>query len=132
MSSNSAPEQAGRETGKPVRTDWKLVALLQLCVLLFSTSSVVQKIAGRHPIFSWNWILLYGVSLGIIAFYALAWQQFLRRMPLTTAYANRSMTMLWGMVFGALLFKETITWNMILGVIVIAIGIYFVVTGDAE
>ena len=53
-------------------------------------------------------------------------------MPLTTAYANRSMTMLWGMVWGALLFKETISWNMILGVVVIAIGIYFVVTGDAE
>ncbi len=121
-----------RNSDRPARTDWKLVALLQLCVLLFSLSSVVQKLAGRHPLFSWNWILLYGLSVGIIGVYALAWQQFLKRMPLTTAYANRSMTMLWGMVWGALLFKETISWNMILGVVVIAIGIYFVVTGDAE
>ena len=92
----------------------------------------MQKIAARHPLFSWNWILLYGLSIGIIGVYAIAWQQFLKRLPLTTAYANRSMTMLWGMVWGALLFHETISWNMILGVAVIAVGIYFVVTGDAE
>ncbi len=130
MASNGAPGTAG--SNAPARADWRLIALLQLCVLLFSLSSVVQKIAARHPIFSWNWILLYGLSVCIIGAYAIAWQQFLKRMPLTTAYANRSMTMLWGMIWGALLFHETISWNMILGVAVIAVGIYFVVTGDAE
>ena len=130
MRSNAPSPKTG--SGEARRGSWKLIALLQLCVFLFSLSSVVQKIAARHPLFSWNWILLYGLSVGIIGVYAIAWQQFLKRLPLTTAYANRSMTMLWGMVWGALLFHETISWNMILGVAVIAVGIYFVVTGDAE
>ena len=130
MRSNAPSPKTG--SGEARRGSWKLIALLQLCVFLFSLSSVVQKIAARHPLFSWNWILLYGLSVGIIGVYAIAWQQFLKRLPLTTAYANRSMTMLWGMVWGALLFHETISWNMILGVAVIAAGIYFVVTGDAE
>lgn len=109
-----------------------LLALMQLAILLFSCSTLLTKFAARHPVLSWNWILLYGASLGVMAIYALCWQQFLKRVPLTTAYANRAAVMFWGMVFGALVFKETITWNMIVGVIVIFIGICLVVTGDEK
>jgi drug/metabolite transporter (DMT)-like permease len=51
-------------------------------------------------------------------------------MPLVTVYANRATAMFWSMVFGALVFHETITWNMIVGVLVIFVGIYLVVTSD--
>ena len=49
-------------------------------------------------------------------------------MPLTVAYANRAMSMLWTMVFGYFLFGETIRWNMIAGAAVIAAGILLMVT----
>ncbi len=123
-------QTAGNEPQK--KSNRKLVIALQACVLLFSASSVLMKLAAQHPFFSWPWIGLYAGALLITGLYAIAWQQFLSRIPLTTAYANRAMTMLWSMLFGALIFGERISWNMIAGVAVIAVGIYFVVTGDGE
>ena len=113
------------------KTDWKLIAALQLSVLLFSVSSVLMKLAAAHPMLSWPWLGLYFGALCIIGVYALLWQQFLKRVPLTTAYANRAMSMLWSMVFGVLIFGERVTWNMLFGAAVIAFGVYLVVTGDA-
>ena len=114
------------------RASGKLILALQACVLLFSISSVLMKLAAQQPRFSWPWILLYVGALAIIGVYALAWQQFLKRVPLTTAYANRAMTMLWSMVFGMLIFRERVTWNMFAGVAVIGVGVYFVITGDGR
>ena len=115
---------------QPKKAGWKLLALLQLSVLLFSTSSVLMKLAAQRPMLSIPWFGLYGGALIIIGLYAVAWQQFLKRIPLTTAYANRAVTMLWSMVFGALVFRETISWNMLAGAAVILFGVYLVVTGD--
>ena len=60
------------------------------------------------------------------------WQQFLKVMPLTTAYANKSVIVLWGMIWGSLIFKEQITWNILLGGIIIMIGVYLMVCEDEE
>lgn len=122
-------EQTSPKTHK---TTLKEILLLQLAVLLFSVSSVLSKFAAQYGFLSWNWILFYGASLFLLGVYAVAWQQFLKNIPLTTAYANRAMAMLWSMVFGTLVFQETIKWNMVLGVAVIAAGIFVVVTADAE
>ena len=62
--------------------------------------------------------------------YALLWQQILKRMDLTTAYANKPVGLVWGMIWGVLLFKETISLKMILGAAVIFVGIFLVVTSD--
>ena len=120
-----------RVTGPKRRASLKLILLLQACVLLFSTSSVLMKLASGYPMLTWPWLGLYAGALFIIGAYALAWQQFLTRIPLTTAYANRAMTMFWSMLFGVLIFGERVTWNMLAGVAVIVAGIYLVVTGDA-
>ena len=115
---------------QPKKASWKLLLLLQLSVLLFSVSSVLMKLAAQRPMLSLPWISLYGGALLIIGLYAIAWQQFLKRIPLTTAYANRAVTMLWSMVFGALVFRENVSWNMLAGAGVILCGVYLVVTGD--
>ncbi len=62
--------------------------------------------------------------------YAIAWQQILKRLPLTVAYANKPVSLIWGMIWGSMLFREKITWNMILGAGIIFVGIYLVVTAD--
>lgn len=125
---SEAPDTALQPEKK--RPGWIWILLLQLAVLLFACSSLLMKLAGRYAILSWPWIGLYGASLCVTGVYAVLWQQFLKRMTLTTAYANRCMTMLWSMVFGAAIFGETIRWNMIAGVAVITCGVYLVVTGD--
>lgn len=120
------------EAAPPAKTNWRLIVALQFCVLLFSVSSVLMKLAAMHPRLSLPWLGLYFGAICIIGLYALAWQQFLKRIPLTTAYANRAMTMLWSMMFGVLVFHEKITWNMLVGVAVIGFGVYLVVTGDTQ
>ncbi len=122
----TAPAPQGKRAGIG------LIALLQLAVLLFSCTTLLTKFAAQYDILSWKWILYYGFSMVLLGVYAICWQQFLKRIPLTTAYANRSVAMFWSMLFGALLFQERISWNMIAGVIVIFIGVYLVVNGDAE
>ena len=116
--------EEGKRPG--VKILWLL--LLQGAVLLFSLSSVMMKLAGTAELFSLHSFLYYGAGIALLGVYAVAWQQFLKRMPLSLAYANRAMSMLWTMVFGYLLFGETIRWNMIAGVIVIAAGIGLMVT----
>ena len=77
-----------------------------------------------------RFILFYGAVILLMLIYAILWQQFLKIMPLNTAYANRSVSTVWTMLFGALLFHEKITWTMILGAAIIIVGVYLVVTAD--
>lgn len=49
-----------------------------------------------------------------------------------TAYANKAVTVLWGLIWGLLFFGETITLQKILGAVIIACGIVLVVRSDDE
>ena len=60
------------------------------------------------------------------------WQQVIKHMPLITAYANKAVTVIWGIIFGYLIFDETITLRKIIGAIIIIAGVYFIVSADAE
>ena len=65
-------------------------------------------------------------------FYAVVWQQILKKMKLVTAYANKAITILWGLVWGVVFFDESITYTKLFGVVIIILGVYFVVTGEEE
>ncbi|NCB92983.1 MAG: transporter [Clostridia bacterium] len=107
-----------------------LFIVLQLCLLLSSLSGVCSKMAANQKFLSFHFCLYFGLVLAIMVVYAVVWQQVLKRMPLTVAYANRPITLIWGIIWGALIFKERITWNMILGAGIIFLGIYLVVSAD--
>ena len=62
--------------------------------------------------------------------YALLWQKVLKKFELSVAYANRPVVTLFGMLWGVLLFDETLTWNMALGALIIVFGIWMVITSD--
>ena len=76
--------------------------------------------------------LLVRLVFVIMFGYAIIWQQILKRMPLTVAYANKPVTLIWGIIWGKLIFDEKITWSMILGACIIFAGIYLVTSGDKE
>ncbi len=101
---------------------------LQLSVLVYSSTCIFTKLASREPGLTLGFVVLYGIAIGIMFIYAVVWQQFLRRMPLSTAYANRSMSTVWTMLFGAFFFREEITLTMWIGAVVIIFGVYLVVT----
>lgn len=101
---------------------------LHLALILSSLSGVCSKMAANQSFLSLKFCFYFGLVIAIMFVYAIIWQQILKRMPLTVAYANRPVTLIWGIIWGAWIFKERITWNMILGAGIIFLGIYLVVS----
>lgn len=114
------------------RTPVWVLLMLQASLLFSSLSGVCSKKAALADFMSLPFLFWYGMVLVIMFGYAVIWQQILKRMPLTVAYANKPVSLIWGMVWGAVLFEERITWNMILGAGIIFAGIFLVVTADGE
>lgn len=108
----------------------KDMLFLQAVLILYSFASVCSKLASGYEFLSSGFILWYGLVIVCLAVYALLWQQVLKRMPLTTAFANKAVTIIWGMLWGVLIFRESITPAMIIGSVVIIAGIWLVVTSD--
>ena len=110
----------------------KKYIFLHLVLVLFALSGVFSKLASSEEPLSFKFFLFYGIVLMILFVYALLWQQVIKNIPIVTAYANKAVTIIWGLVFGFFVFGETITPGKILGAVVIIIGVYFVVTADLE
>jgi EamA-like transporter family. len=108
----------------------KNYALLHIIIFTYSLGSVCSKMAAGQAFLSLKFILFYGGVLFLLFLYAIFWQQIIKKMPLTTAYANKAVVVIWGMIWGSLLFKENITIKMILGAIIILAGVYLVVSDD--
>lgn len=102
--------------------------LLYSTFIVYSLSSILSKLAGQQPFLSVQFILLYGGLLCLLFLYALLWQQVLKCFPLTVAFANKSVVIPLGMLWGWLIFGEEITWKMMLGVGIIVIGVCVVVS----
>lgn len=112
---------------------WKknmgLFLVLHISLLVSSLSGICSKMAARQDTIP-GFLFWYGGVLLIMGVYAVVWQQILKRLPLTVAYANKPVSLIWGMIWGSLIFREKITWNMVLGAAVIFAGIWMVVTAD--
>lgn len=106
-----------------MKSSTKVLVALHILLAVYSVSSVFSKLAADAPFMSWEFIGYYGAVLAILAIYAIGWQQIIKRMPLTTAYANKAVTIVWGIVFGMIFFGETVTPLMIVGALVIVAGI---------
>jgi len=110
----------------------KLNSLIILHIMLFiySFCGVFSKIAGGSEFLSNKFFICYGVSLFILFIYTVAWQQILKKIPLIIAFLNKSITIIWSMIWGLIIFKEKITFTMILGSIIVLIGVSLVVKSD--
>lgn len=99
--------------------------LLALHVLLgiYALSDVFSKSASGQEFGSLLFFVFYGLVLVLLGVYALGWQQVIKRMPLSSAYANRAITIVWGIFWGALLFGESVTPGKIIGAAIIMAGI---------
>lgn len=109
---------------------WYLV--LHGLLAIYASSSVCSKLAAQQPFLSPGFLLLYGGMLLALVIYAFGWQQVIKHLPLTTAYANKAVTVVWGIVLGILIFDEGISLRRLLGAAVIIAGILLFVRADAE
>ncbi len=102
--------------------------LLQVSFLIYSCSSVVAKFASGNEVLSFKFILFYGLEVVILGIYALLWQQVIKKYDLSIAYANKAVTLIWALLWSVILFKETLKWNQIVGVLIVIAGIYMLNT----
>ena len=106
-----------------MRTSTRALLGLHLLLALYSVTNIFSKLASDAPFLSARFVVFYGLVLLILAIYAIGWQQAIKRMPLTTAYANKAVTIVWGVVFGVLFFGETVTVPKVVGAVLIMAGV---------
>ncbi len=115
-----------------MKSDFKYIFILHIFLAVYSLTGVASKFAAGEEFMSFRFILYYGIVLFGLFLYACAWQQIIKHMPLITAYANKGVTVIWGIVWGSIIFSEQITLRKLIGAAVIVCGIVFIVTADAK
>ena len=105
---------------------------LHILLLVYAVACIFSKKAAGTVFGSGSFFLYYGLNLLLLAVYAVGWQQVLKRIPLTAAYAHKSVTVIWGVAFGVLLFHEALSLRQIAGVVLVIAGIVLYSLSDRE
>ena len=109
-----------------------LLILVQLSVMIYTLSGIVGKFASAYDVMSIPFIGLYCLEVFILGIYAILWQQLISRMELTIAYANKSSTLIWSLLWSIIIFHENITIQNIVGIIIVMAGIILINTDSAN
>ena len=103
---------------------------LHLNILLFSLTSVFSKAASvqlnrggiKNPLL-YVFLFLMVANCGI---YAIAWQKVIKKFSLSTAYANRSVYLIWSQIWAVIIFHENLTVKNIIGLLIVLVGVMVV------
>ena len=106
------------------------IVLLHIMLMVYSMSGICSKMASRQDFLSLRFILYYAGVIVLLAVYAVAWQQIIKRIPLTLAYANRAVTVVWGLVWGMIFFHEQVTLGKAVGAMLVVAGVVFYALAD--
>ena len=108
-----------------------MLIVIQLGVILYTTSGICSKMTSNYPAFSLMWLVWIGLEVVALGMYAVFWQQIIKRVDLSVAYANRAFAIFWSTLWAVILFREKITPANAIGIVVIFLGIQLV-NKDAE
>ena len=109
--------------------------LLHVLLLLYATGTVLSKLAAGEEMLSLPFLLYYGGIILLLGIYALGWQQVIKYLPLTAAYANKAVTVVWGLAAGIAFFGERLTPGRAAGAVLVIAGVVlfaFSDRGEAE
>lgn len=118
------------EKQKKPRISWLMILILQAAVCLYTLSGIAAKYASNYEFLSFEFILCYGLEILVLGIYALIWQQIIKRVDISIAYANRALAIFWSMLWASLLFHEQITIQNLVGVALILVGTWVVNSSD--
>lgn len=106
------------------------IFILHIILLVFSLSTVLSKLASGEEFLSLRFCGFYAGIIVLLGIYAIVWQQLIKHLPLIFAYANKAVTIIWGLILGYLLFSESITLNKVIGALVVVAGIVVFSLGE--
>lgn len=105
------------------RVSIKVIIVLLLVNLLFSTVSIAMKYTSGQELLSMKYFIGLGVIILMLGTYAVLWQQILKRVNITLAYIFKGTGVIYVLLYSVFLFGESISvWN-ILGTAIIVTGI---------
>lgn len=110
----------------------KVLLLLHFILMCYSFSGILSKFAALQPFLSIRFCFFYGGIIALLGVYALVWQQIIKHLPLTTAFANKSVTVVWGFVWGTLIFHEPVTPGKLAGMALVIAGVVLFSLSDKE
>lgn len=111
----------------------KNIVLLQCVVIIYTISSLMSKKASASEGDIIKFIFWFGMEFVVLGIYAILWQQMIKRFELSVAYANRSMAVVWSMVWAVIFFHDNISVKNIIGVCLVVIGTIIINTeGNGE
>lgn len=108
----------------------KYYILLHVLLMVYSISGILSKLAAKVVFMSIPFILLYLGIVFLLGIYAIFWQQIIKALPLTIAYANKAVSVIWGLVWGILFFHEKLTLGKVIGICLIVTGIILFCKSD--
>ncbi len=109
------------------------VLLIQLVVVFYTFATVIGKFAaGASRENLWRFLGLYAAELAVLGVYAILWQQVIKRIPLSVAYANRAVALLWSLLWAVLIFHEQATLQKVLGVLLVVAGTAVINSGEGR
>lgn len=108
----------------------KIIFFLHMMLMIYSMSGICSKKAAGVPFLSVQFCFYYGMIIFLLGFYAVGWQQIIKRLPLTTAFANKAITVVWGIIWGVIFFNEAITIGKIVGAVFVIAGVVIYAYAD--
>lgn len=125
---------AHKHTGDALLNRSKIKTLfgLHLLLMVYSVSGIFSKLASQQSFLSWPFVLYYGAIIALLGVYAIGWQQIIKRLPLTTAFANRAVAVVWGIIWGVVFFGESVTVYKMVGAIFVIGGVALFAKADNE
>lgn len=91
--------------------------------LLYACVGIFTKYASQQIFLSSRYVVGLMGAIFVTMLYAVLWQQILKRIELSLAYMFKGTSIVFVMILAYWLFGEQITWNNILGAVIIIIGI---------
>lgn len=101
---------------------FKNIILLQAVVVIYTSTSIIGKLATGTEVMSFKFIMFYALDVFFLGIYAICWQQMIKRFDLSVAYANRAMALLWTGLWAVIIFKDSLSLKQIIGIVVVVIG----------
>lgn len=110
-------------------TAW-LWIVLHLMLAVYALSTVFSKFAAQEEHLTFRFFLFYGLVILLLGLYAIGWQQIIKRLPLTVAYANKAVSVIWGCIYGMIFFKEKLNTGKIIGGLLVVAGVVLFALSD--
>lgn len=110
----------------------KNVLLLQCVVVIYTFSSIMSKNASASADDPLRFLIFLGLEFVFLGVYAILWQQMIKRFELSVAYANRSMAVLWSMLWAVVFFHDEVTVKNMIGVLLVTAGTLIINTDGTK